>query len=238
MPASSISNLGPVLALALAICGVAPLRAQEPAPSEPDILRNLSANPWELSSADRSKTCILKFRRDAAPQGFALDKDANCAALEFTKGIVAWRMRGLDLLALVDEQGRSVIDLSEVESGTFEGQRPGEGIFLLQNAEEAKEATRSMDLLVGNWALVRPQGQSVCRLTLTNTPAAQDNFQIFTKAPCESFVTSFAPINWRLERGAILINSLSGEVWRFEADDLAQWRRVPENIDPLLLQRQ
>jgi hypothetical protein len=31
--------------------------------------------------------------------------------------------------------------------------------------------------------------------------------------------------------------SSSGEVWRFEADDNAQWRRVPDSTDPLILLR-
>jgi hypothetical protein len=30
----------------------------------------------------------------------------------------------------------------------------------------------------------------------------------------------------------------SGETWRFEADDNAQWRRVPDSADPLILVRQ
>jgi hypothetical protein len=43
---------------------------------------------------------------------------------------------------------------------------------------------------------------------------------------------------WRLERGELLLMSASGEVWRFEADDNAQWRRVPDSADPLIMLRQ
>jgi hypothetical protein len=32
--------------------------------------------------------------------------------------------------------------------------------------------------------------------------------------------------------------SQSGEVWQFEADDNAQWRRVPDTADPLIMLRQ
>jgi hypothetical protein len=32
--------------------------------------------------------------------------------------------------------------------------------------------------------------------------------------------------------------SASGEVWHFEADDNAQWRRMPDMADPLMLLRQ
>ena len=30
----------------------------------------------------------------------------------------------------------------------------------------------------------------------------------------------------------------SGEIWRFEADDNAQWRLVPDSADPLIMLRQ
>ena len=41
-----------------------------------------------------------------------------------------------------------------------------------------------------------------------------------------------------LERGELLMMSASGETWHFEADDNAQWRRVPDSADPLILLRQ
>ena len=41
-----------------------------------------------------------------------------------------------------------------------------------------------------------------------------------------------------IERGELLLQSTKGEIWRFEADDNAQWRRIPDSADPLLLTRQ
>ncbi|MGY4466396.1 hypothetical protein ACVWWK_002078 [Bradyrhizobium sp. LB9.1b] len=32
--------------------------------------------------------------------------------------------------------------------------------------------------------------------------------------------------------------SKAGDAWQFEADDNAQWRRVPDTADPLLMLRQ
>jgi hypothetical protein len=43
---------------------------------------------------------------------------------------------------------------------------------------------------------------------------------------------------WRLERGELQFIAPSGEAWHFEADDNAQWRRVPDTADPLVLVRQ
>jgi len=35
-----------------------------------------------------------------------------------------------------------------------------------------------------------------------------------------------------------MLMSDRGEIWRFEADDHAQWRLVPDSADPLLMLRQ
>ncbi len=73
---------------------------------------------------------------------------------------------------------------------------------------------------------------------MTNTEATADNFQVFLKPRCDPAVAAFAPTMWRLERGGLLLMSEGGEVWRFEADDNAQWRRVPDSADPLIMVRQ
>jgi len=42
----------------------------------------------------------------------------------------------------------------------------------------------------------------------------------------------------RLERGQMLLMKARGDTWQFEADDNAQWRRVPDSADPLILLQQ
>jgi hypothetical protein len=75
-------------------------------------------------------------------------------------------------------------------------------------------------------------------LTLTNTEAGPDNFQVFLKPKCDAAIAQFNPVQWRLERGQIILMAKSGEAWQFEADDNAQWRRVPDTADPLIMLRQ
>src|SRR5207237_364558 len=85
---------------------------------------------WELSTTERSKTCVVTLKRDAASQGFKLELEPACkTALPFTKDIVAWSVRGLDIVRLQDATGESVIDFTEVEAGIFEGLRQGEGVY-------------------------------------------------------------------------------------------------------------
>lgn len=195
---------------------------------------------WELSTAGRDKTCIVTLKSDSTPQGLKLELDKGCsAALPFTKSIVAWSVKGLDIVRLQDAAGQSVIDVTEVESGIFEGLRQGEGVYLLQNLAAARALSKSADQLIGDWAMVRGSGKAICGLTLTNTEATTpENFAVYLKPRCDPLVTAFAPIIWRIERGELLLQSAKGEIWRFEADDNAQWRRIPDSADPLLLTRQ
>jgi hypothetical protein len=195
---------------------------------------------WELSTTERSKTCVVTLTSDAGPQGFKLELEPGCAkALPFTADITAWSVKGLgDIVRLQNAAGESVIDFTEVETGIFEGMRSGEGIYILQNLAAARSLAKSMDQMIGDWAMVRGNGQAICGLTLTNTEAGQDNFQVFLKPKCDPMVATFAPTQWRLEHGQILLMSAGGETWTFEADDNAQWRRVPDSADPLILLRQ
>jgi len=136
-----------------------------------------------------------------------------------------------------DAAGQPVIDFTEVESGIFEGLRTGEGVYILQNLAAARSLAKSMDQMIGDWSMVRGRGQTICGLTLTNTEATGDNFQVFLKPKCDPAVAAFAPNQWRLERGQMILMSAKGETWQFEADDNAQWRRVPDTADPLIMIR-
>ena len=208
-------------------------------PQDASTLRKDMIGQWELSTTERSKTCVVTLKNDQTPQGLKLELEPACAAaLPFTKAITAWNIKGLDIVRLQDAAGEAVIDFTEVESGIFEGLRQGEGIYILQNLAAARSLTKSMDQMIGDWAMVRGNGQSICGLTLTNTEATADNFQVFLKPRCDPAVIAFAPTQWRLERGELLLLSANGEIWHFEADDNAQWRRVPDAADPLIMLRQ
>jgi hypothetical protein len=221
-------------ALGLAIVSGSPASAQDASTLKKDMI-----GQWELSTTERSKTCVVTLKGDTSPQGMKLELEPACAAaLPFTKDITAWSIKGLDIVRLQDGAGGAVIDFTEVESGIFEGLRQGEGIYILQNLAAARSLAKSMDQMIGDWAMVRGNGRPVCGLTLTNTEATPDNFAVYLKPRCDPAVTAFAPTVWRLERGELLLMSQAGEIWRFEADDNAQWRRVPDSADPLIMLRQ
>jgi hypothetical protein len=229
------SSFGFSLAFAglIALVG-SPARSQDAATLKKDMI-----GQWELSTTDRSKTCVVTLKPDTTPQGLKLELEPACAtALPFTKDIAGWGIRGLDIVRLQDAKGEAVLDFTEVEAGILEGMRTGEGIYILQNLAAARSLAKSMDQMIGDWAMVRGNGNTICGLTLTNNDAGNDNFQVFLKPKCDPTVAAFAPTQWRLDHGQIMLMSDRGETWRFEADDNAQWRLVPDSADPLIMLRQ
>ena len=224
-----------VAALVAAIACGAPGRAQDTSTLKKDMV-----GQWELSTTERSKTCVVTLKSDAIPLGMKLELEPGCPkALPFTADINSWSIKGLgDIVRLQDAAGQPVIDFTEVETGIFEGLRTGEGVYILQNLAAARSLAKSMDQMIGDWAMVRSNGDQICGLTLTNTEATGDNFQVFLKPKCDPAIAAFAPTQWRLDHGQILLLSANGDTWSFEADDNAQWRRVPDSADPLIMLRQ
>jgi hypothetical protein len=232
--ASQVRGLATLLVLGAALVFGASVRAQ----NATDLAKDMIGD-WELATAGRDRTCAVTLKNDNAAGGKKLEFETACAeALPFTKDIAAWSVKGLDIVRLQDGKGESLLDFTEVENGIFEGTRQGEGVFILQNLAAARAMNRSTDQMIGDWSVVRGGGKTICGITLTNTDAGNESFQVFLKPRCDALIANFAPTIWRIERGELLLISAKRETWRFEADDNAQWRRVPDSADPLLLVRQ
>ena len=127
-----------VVAIAASLFGGAALAqdAQQPAqqpqnPQSDPVAAMVGA--WEFSNADHDKICRFNFRADAAAGGYKLDIDKNCPnVFPSTKDIVAWAVDNYGSLRLLDAQGEPVIELTEVESGMYDGFTPEEGRYILQ----------------------------------------------------------------------------------------------------------
>lgn len=220
-------------------CAIAILMLANRDVSAQNKLANDMIGQWELSTAERGKTCALSLKADPAGQGLKVELEKGCAeALPFTKDVASWSVRGLDIVRLQDAKGQPVIDFTEVETGIFEGLRTNEGVYILQDLAAARSLAKSMDQMIGDWNMVRGNNRVICGLTLTNNEAGADNFQAFLKPRCDPQVAAFAPNAWRLDRGELVLQSANGETWRFQPDDNAQWRRVPDSADPFIMVRQ
>jgi protease inhibitor Inh len=198
---------------------------------------NAMIGAWEFSNADHDRICRFNFRADPAVGGYKLDIDKNCASVfPSTKEIVGWAVDNYGALRLLDGAGAAVIELTEAESGIYDGFQPGEGRYVLQSAAAAP--VRSADEVAGEWAIARGTGKPICMLTLANNPAGADSLALKVKPGCDSFVTRFGPAAWRMNQGELVLLSARGQAWRFEENDANTWQRVPETADPVLLVRQ
>lgn len=240
-----------IVTVALCLCGVAPAQDQQPnaapalppsdapPPSPPtrDDAIHAMIGVWEFSNADHDKICRFNFRADAVAGGYRLDIDKNCPHIfASTKDIVAWTVDDVGAVRLLDAHGNAVIELSEIESGMYDGFRPEEGRYILQAA--AATPVRSTDDMIGDWAIAHGSGKPICTLTLAHNAAGGDALLLKVRPGCDALVTRFGPTAWRMDRGDLLLLSARGQSWRFEESDANTWQRVPETPDPVLLVRQ
>lgn len=228
-------RLGLLAVLAAAIA--APAAAQSPSSTE--AFKAVIGN-WQLSNADNDRTCSLTFRPDPSGTAFKLEIDKTCLPkMPELKDVVAWTIGGLDLVRLVDAKGQPIFEFTEVEGGIYEAQRPGEGVFFMQNAAVAASPLGlAPDQMAGDWGLVRGSGKTVCTITLTNSAVGDDNFALRLKPGCDTLVTRFGPASWYMDRGELVLKSKAGQFWRFEESDPTNWQRVPEGREPITLVRQ
>lgn len=242
-------RLLPVALIALMV-SAAPLAAQqaadppvtmpEPPVTEPAVpaAPRTMVGTWEFSNADREKTCSVTFRNESNRVGKRVEFDAACAGhFPFVKDVVAWQLNDNDFLKLLDQQGASVLEFSEVESGIFEAPRAGEGILFIQNATALGPAPKTAEQITGEWSVIRRTGRPICGLSLTNTPSGEE-FTLRVQPGCDPVITRFAPVTWAMDRGEIVLRAANGQSWRFEeAEDGSKWQRVPQTTNPLLMVR-
>ncbi len=212
----------------------------DPARAQSDAVKAMAGSGgWEISNADRDKTCTVTFKADPARTGYKLELDPACAdVFPFVKEVEGWTLSN-DTIRLVDPRGKAVFEFSEVESGMYEAERPGEGLYFLQNASSAP-TIRTPDQMAGEWVVMQATKQ-VCAMTLANTPVPnQENaLALRIKPGCEPVVARLNFILWRMDQGELVLASAGGQSWRFEEEDTQTftWRRVPEGAGEIRMVR-
>jgi hypothetical protein len=216
--------------------GAAPPLQAAPEPVPPATPKTMIGS-WEFSNADREKICTITFRNEPTKVGKRVDFDPACSThFAFIHEIAGWRLNDNDFLRLLDAQGNSILEFSEVESGIFEAPKPGEGILFIQNASSLGPAPKTAEQVTGEWTMIRRTGRAVCALTLSNT-AVGEEFAVRVHPGCDATVARFAPATWQMDRGEIVLRSAGGQAWRFEEGDDGKWQRVPATSIPILMVR-
>src|ERR687884_598469 len=92
------------LALLCVLTAVVPAAAQTPTDAAKAMV-----GAWELSNADRDKTCTVNFKLGTAGPTYGLDLEKKCAeTFPSIRGVVGWTFGRNDALLLVDGAGRPV----------------------------------------------------------------------------------------------------------------------------------
>ena len=221
-----------LLTLGLLFAGITHGAAQTGAP--PSDAVNSMLGGWEMSNADRDKTCVITFKLDMAGTGRALDLPKECAtAFPNIKDVAAWTIDN-DALRLVDARGTTLLEFNEVENGMFESARSTGTLYFLQTVAAAQGRQHTPDQMFGTWNFMR-SNRAICQITLMDTAADTENFALETKPGCDQLITRFAPRAWRMDRGQFVLVSTKGNIWRFEEEETNNWHRIPEGRQPLLL---
>ncbi|MBI3434062.1 MAG: AprI/Inh family metalloprotease inhibitor [Proteobacteria bacterium] len=167
-----------------AACAPPGARAQQPPPGE---TARAIAGVWELSDSDRERTCSVTFKLDQTAPGFYIaELEPKCAEVfPPIGGITSWSLGRRDALILSDAGGQPLIEMIEVEAGTFEGLRPDEGRYVLQNAAVvAASRDKTADQMFGEWTFVAG-GKSVCGVNFMPTAADADSFALTLAPGCQ-----------------------------------------------------
>ena len=94
---------------------------------------------------------------------------------------MAWARAQATCLRLLDAKGAAVLEFTEVESGIYEGERNGEGLFFMQTQAALKAETPTADQMFGDWKLLRELDKPLCTLTLSNAADGDDKYKVVVK---------------------------------------------------------
>jgi Protease inhibitor Inh len=229
-----------LLLIGLALMMATPASAQKP-PALNEAAQGVIGT-WEFSNAERDKICTAILKSDPSPVGFAVAFDANCVNLfPLVREIVGWKYPDNDLLYLLDAQGKSVVEFSEVEDNIFEAPTPGVGVLFLQNPAAAAAAPQAQqpEKLAGDWMIALGNGGPLCKLTLAAT-AEGDGFALKVQPGCAKSIEQLNFTKWQLDKdkGELVLVPAKGTPWRFEEQDDVTWRRIPESAAQIMLVRQ
>ncbi|MEX2127747.1 MAG: AprI/Inh family metalloprotease inhibitor [Xanthobacteraceae bacterium] len=225
-----------IFALAFAAPAIAQAPATKPVPPE---VRALAAQ-YELTNADATRKCPVTLETKPADSGFLLAFDRNvCGPLfGFLSEVAVWNAGVAGAILLVAPDGRTVTEFTEGVGGVYEAIRENDAVYFLANLQFVDPATRvQISDLYGEWKLSRPDGTAICRITLTDEVAGNEQFTARVQPKCDAAITQFGPAIWQLERGDVVLRSATGESLRFERQESGAWAKVPDKPRPLLMSR-
>jgi hypothetical protein len=229
-----------VLALAAlaALVAATPGARAQPAPLAGSEAARAAAGIWEISNAERDRSCLVTLRPPGTSATAPVTWENKCAELfPFSREAQTWNIGEMDAIQLLDGKGGVLLELTEVEGGLYEGERRGEGLFFLQSVAGAAAEERKPEALAGDWVFTAANGRALCRITLETRPVPPDALALRVKPGCAASVANARPAAWRIDRGELVVVAAGGAVWRFEETEPGVWQRLSPSAPPLRLVR-
>jgi hypothetical protein len=228
------------VAALMLIAGSAPMPAQTPpaeaqAPAVSDVVKEM-IGAWEISNAARDKTCPVAFKEEVVAGGRKVEFEPPCTAFPSLKGLAVWVVTPNEDVHLLDGKGGVVLEFSEVESGLFEAERKGEGLYFLRSQAAIRAATVNPEQVFGEWTMLQEIDKPLCKLMLSNAQAGEDSYRIVVKPGCTAAIVGLGFATWRIESGELVLVGRTSS-WRFEGSDPTAWERTPPSTEPMLLMR-
>ncbi len=220
--------LSRAVAVALLCFASAETGAQENAAA-----RALASN-YQLADAVGERRCPIALEPKTTPGGFTLTYDRTvCRALfPHLADVAAWQPAPAGGINFVTAKGAVITEFTEGVGGTYEAIRDNDGVYFLTNLKIADTAETNLDDVVGDWNLSRPDGPTLCKISLTRDVAGNNRFAVVVAPGCDSAIVAFGPATWQLSNGDVVLYSKENEVIRLGKNWEGVFARVPDQKNP------
>lgn len=189
---------------------------------------------WELSDPTGERRCPLVLHPGKAGQRHTLDATGCHQSIPAMAQVTGWTNPRTGELRFVDGSGAALFRFIEVEEGMYEAIRP-DGSFLLATTAVASGSVSLEDAL-GDWQ-VRRAGNPLCMLELAHDPVDGEMMPLTVKPNCAQEIAIFNWVNWKLERGALILRSRRGDTFKLAPTADGGWRAPGPPSDAIVLAR-
>ncbi|GJE59367.1 AprI/Inh family metalloprotease inhibitor [Methylobacterium trifolii] len=199
--------------LALVLILAAPGARAEPVP---DFVKD-SLGSWLAVTDDGKPGCRITLEAGSTIGGRIARPEPACAArLPRLSEATAWTYeRGV---RLHDATRRIIARFEEDETTLLKTRGDEVPATLLVRARPGVERAPFAPDLYGTWAMRRPDGPTLCEVTLRRTPppGGEESFALTPGPACDPAVARLKLASWRVEDFALMLYGTDGASLRFE----------------------
>lgn len=227
-----IRVLGPVVVFtALALAMGQPARAAD------DELLKAQAGTWLVAPENGGKGCRLTFETNAVTGGYKITgADACATALPGLAKASAWNFADDGSLAIMDGSGKPLIRFQQEEGSPWESDA-GDPTWLLPALGDVDHVP-TVASLAGSWHIQRPDGKSVCDVTLTTDKDPDGTAKMSPAGDCASEVGDLKLTLWATEGFGLVMLGNDGSSLSFDMKPDGTFQKSDEEEgEPLLLVR-